>query len=352
MFRKSIYFVALTFLSFFLFTFSAHALDAKYVPLASIPLPNASGNVGASGNLGSYFSEMYQLGVGIATALAVLMVIWGGVEYVTTDAIGGKEEGRQKVQNAILGLLLALGSYLILKTINPALLNTNLDIKSNNPQDSVGNYFPALPSGSAPSTGNNSTDPWYGWNQTKQDNLNAAWDAMNAGTSFNDLTPDQQAAYNESMVDWNKQQIINNPTSASVSGKQITTFGGQEDVGHGITQNEPGSVSNQPLASYNPYTDFYSAYPLQDQASALGLPVYASSGSSQAVEAANKDLANYYLAFNNGNGKVVYTDIIDRGPGNPNASFDTSKATLNALGNSSNVSVYLVTKSGNHVGVQ
>ncbi|MEI6850263.1 MAG: hypothetical protein WCK29_04460, partial [archaeon] len=124
--RKSISLLLISFY-FFLISLTAYAADsvtATYTPLA--PIQNNGTTIGASNtDIGTYFSQMYQLGVGIATALAVLMVIWGGVEYVTTDAIGGKEEGKERIQNAILGLLLALGSYLILKTINPALLNTN-----------------------------------------------------------------------------------------------------------------------------------------------------------------------------------------------------------------------------------
>ena len=110
---------------------------------------------------------MYQLGVGIATALAVLMVIWGGVEYITTDAIGGKEEGKEKVQNAILGLLLALGSYLILQTINPAFLNTNLGIT---PITTTGAKAPTVSS----ATGGN-LNAWANWNKDDQAAFNSAY---------------------------------------------------------------------------------------------------------------------------------------------------------------------------------
>ncbi|HYC34377.1 MAG TPA: D-Ala-D-Ala carboxypeptidase family metallohydrolase [Candidatus Paceibacterota bacterium] len=116
---------------------SLAAIDAVYRPLA--PLPDASGNMqntikidnkgeGNNVNLEKYFKNLYRLGIVVATGLAVIMVMWGGIEYITSDALGGKEEGKEKIQNAFMGLLLALGSYLILRTIDPNLVNVKLDI--------------------------------------------------------------------------------------------------------------------------------------------------------------------------------------------------------------------------------
>jgi len=58
----------------------------------------------------------------LAGIFAVFMIIWGGFEYVSTDAISGKSAGKEKIEGALWGLGLALGSYLILNTINPELL--------------------------------------------------------------------------------------------------------------------------------------------------------------------------------------------------------------------------------------
>ncbi len=203
-FKKQIFLFSIIF-SFFLFNISTYAQTSlNYTPLAAIPSPSGTGNVGST-DLATYFSQMYQLGVGVATALAVLMVIWGGVEYITTDAIGGKEEGKQKIQNAILGLLLALGSYLILQTINPALLNTNLNIT---PVTTKGSSAPAV---SSATLGGN-TDAWANWNDKDQENFNAAYAAMNSGTLFNDLTADQQAAIYKEQLDQSAQNVYNTPS--------------------------------------------------------------------------------------------------------------------------------------------
>ncbi|MFA6050486.1 MAG: murein L,D-transpeptidase catalytic domain-containing protein [Candidatus Paceibacterota bacterium] len=105
---------------------------AGYQPLAPVPgltesNPDFVGPPDQS--LSGYLKKLYNFAIGAAAALAVIMVIWGGVEYMTTDAIGHSEEGKQKIQNAVLGLLLALSTYIILQTINRDLLSLNFDPK-------------------------------------------------------------------------------------------------------------------------------------------------------------------------------------------------------------------------------
>jgi hypothetical protein len=45
---------------------------------------------------------------------------------MTSELVSGKQAGKQRILNAILGLVLALGSYAILNTLNPDLLNVSL----------------------------------------------------------------------------------------------------------------------------------------------------------------------------------------------------------------------------------
>ncbi len=103
------------------------AADAPgYVPLVSIPaLNNQDGTVNISG----YIPGAVRLAIQIAGALAVIMIVIGGVQYASTDAINGKSEGKERIQNAIYGLLLAIGAFFILNSVNPETLNLNLEIK-------------------------------------------------------------------------------------------------------------------------------------------------------------------------------------------------------------------------------
>jgi hypothetical protein len=79
-------------------------------------------------DLGNYFGIMYKILIGLAGALAVIMIFFGGVQYMTTDALGEKEEARERISNAVIGLIIALGSYAILNTINPKLLDFTFGI--------------------------------------------------------------------------------------------------------------------------------------------------------------------------------------------------------------------------------
>ena len=78
--------------------------------------------------LGKYINIIVNIVIGVAGLLAVVMIIFGGVQYMTTDAIAGKSEAKGTITNAIIGLLIALGSFVILNTINPQLLKIDPDI--------------------------------------------------------------------------------------------------------------------------------------------------------------------------------------------------------------------------------
>jgi hypothetical protein len=109
-----------------------NASGGKYCMLA--PLGGFVGDNGvidmSQGNaLGTYLNTLYKMGIIVATLLAVIMITFGGLKYASTDAIGGKSEGKEMIRQALLGLLLAFMSYLILYQINPKLLNSDLNIQ-------------------------------------------------------------------------------------------------------------------------------------------------------------------------------------------------------------------------------
>ena len=74
-----------------------------------------------------YMNIMIKLLIGIAAVLAVLMIVIGGLEYMTSELMNTKEQGRERINNAILGLVIALGSWALLNTLNPKLLDVCLD---------------------------------------------------------------------------------------------------------------------------------------------------------------------------------------------------------------------------------
>ena len=92
-----------------------------------VPLPEA----GISGptKLGDYIPKAFNLSIGIAAALAFVMITLGGITYATSDAISGKSQGREWVTNAIIGLLLVIGAWVILNTINPQISHFDLSLQ-------------------------------------------------------------------------------------------------------------------------------------------------------------------------------------------------------------------------------
>lgn len=74
-------------------------------------------------NLAGYINTMFLIVIGLAAVLAVLYITYGGIIYMSTDAITGKKEGKEKIKQALWGLVIILGCFLILQTINPTILN-------------------------------------------------------------------------------------------------------------------------------------------------------------------------------------------------------------------------------------
>ena len=107
------------------FSFSAtFAYADSYVVLA--PLPGIGNNTAKTTDLSTYLKEIFNLSIGIAAVMAFVMITFGGITYMTTDAISGKTKGREYITNALWGLLLVIGAWVILYTINPQLIDFSL----------------------------------------------------------------------------------------------------------------------------------------------------------------------------------------------------------------------------------
>lgn len=103
---------------------------SSYKVLAPLPCVEGGG-VTCSGGNGSlkeevdfktYIQYVINLLIAISAVTAVVMIIWGGIEYMTSGAFQTKKDGLDKVTHAVYGLLLVLSSYLILRTIDPRLV--------------------------------------------------------------------------------------------------------------------------------------------------------------------------------------------------------------------------------------
>jgi len=104
-------------------------LGRFFGPTVDVSSPNA---------LTQYLLAIYKMGIAAATALAVIMITVGGIEYAMSQSIGGKNDGKKKVQNALTGLLLALTTVILLGTINRNLVSTSFILVPVGPIAGVG----------------------------------------------------------------------------------------------------------------------------------------------------------------------------------------------------------------------
>lgn len=108
----------------------------------------------------------YKLGVGIAAILAVIMIMAGGFIWIAAAGDTGRiGQAKTMISGAVVGLVLTVGSYVALQTVNPNLVNfTALKIPVVGTQmiDVINDYDPetdTVSSGGDITTGANTSDP-------------------------------------------------------------------------------------------------------------------------------------------------------------------------------------------------
>lgn len=107
------------------FAFLANA-ETQYKLLAPLPQGTATVQADATG-FSTYMTQLFWFLLSAAVILALVMIVIGGVEYVgsagNTSLLG---DAKGRILNALLGLLLAFSSWLILNLINPDLVDFGL----------------------------------------------------------------------------------------------------------------------------------------------------------------------------------------------------------------------------------
>lgn len=116
-------FIGVSFIPIIPFIVAAAEHTTTYEPLD----PTFFNNQQQSLNFINYAKIVYQTILLVVIVLSIVMVALGGLEYAASGVAGAKMEGKERIWNAIIGLLIALASYLILYTIDPRLVNFNPD---------------------------------------------------------------------------------------------------------------------------------------------------------------------------------------------------------------------------------
>lgn len=100
------------------------AQSQQYTLLEPLPKLSDSGQASLSDKveLSTYIKDAINLLIALSAVAAVFMIVWGGLQYMTTDSWGKKSDGLKKATDAIIGLLMILSTYIILQAVNPAML--------------------------------------------------------------------------------------------------------------------------------------------------------------------------------------------------------------------------------------
>jgi len=94
----------------------------------SMTLPVTGGSAApATTTPATFVNSFYQFALLIGGLLAFGAIVYGGVKYVTSAGNpSSQSEGKEWIYSALLGLALLASAYLILNTINPALVHLSL----------------------------------------------------------------------------------------------------------------------------------------------------------------------------------------------------------------------------------
>lgn len=105
---------------------SGYAYDIEFKPAIPIPgLPLQDGKIIINpGTLGEYIAALYKFFVGALAIVAVVIIMIAGFRWLFA---GGSSErvgsAKEMISNSIVGLVIALTSYLLFNMLNPGLVN-------------------------------------------------------------------------------------------------------------------------------------------------------------------------------------------------------------------------------------
>ncbi len=118
---KKIIILVIVLFSVFHFLFSTTALAQYQLETA---LPEIPGVPAPSSGLPEYLNYLFVFGLGIIGVVALAVMMFGGIQYILAAGnVGKTTEAKEWIYAALTGLGLLLVSYLLLRTINPDLVN-------------------------------------------------------------------------------------------------------------------------------------------------------------------------------------------------------------------------------------
>lgn len=128
---KKAFSIILLFLLFFSVVGSIQAAEATIIDYPDLEGAVTPGKALPGEELPQLIKYIFTFSLGAVGILGLLMIIYGGFIYMTS--IGNPQkatEGKDRILSALLGIVLLLGSYLLLNIINPDLLKLGITLDS------------------------------------------------------------------------------------------------------------------------------------------------------------------------------------------------------------------------------
>jgi len=108
---------------FFGFWKSCQAVDVQL----NLNYPSIPGVGTLGGSLPTIINYIYRFSLGICGIAALISILIGAIQYVTSAGNSSQiEDAKDRITQALLGVLLLLAAVLILQIINPDLVNLTL----------------------------------------------------------------------------------------------------------------------------------------------------------------------------------------------------------------------------------
>ena len=120
-------------------------------PLGSNGATTTSINI-QSGGLSTYLQQIFQYVLVTVTVIAIFMLMYGGMEYLTTDIVNRKSAGKETILRALSGIIFIFCVWFILNIINPDLTKTAIDLGVGVKDNATAAFGVGGPAGT-PSTG-------------------------------------------------------------------------------------------------------------------------------------------------------------------------------------------------------
>jgi hypothetical protein len=113
-------------------------------------------------SIGAFINDLFRLAITIGAVIAVLEFVYGGIAYMGREAGGMEVHGsRERITNAVLGLLMLLATWVVFNQINPQILTFGEQL-INQP------IAPNPPSGQRTNTSGTTTQTQQGTTATPQ----------------------------------------------------------------------------------------------------------------------------------------------------------------------------------------